>query len=177
MPVFISHSRQNASAALKLCNELNHRNVETWLDVLDLESGAKWEERVSDAIRTAEALIFVMGPGEDIDTGQRFELQQVVEHEFYLESAKPLIPVLIGSVEIPGFLRVRKSITLDPASMDFAAAAAAVVTALGSPLDTMDEEKLQRGRDAREHALKNLREYVADLGIDDVKLAGLRALK
>ena len=100
MSVFISHSRQNASAALKLCNELNRRNVPTWLDVLDLESGVEWTAKVAEAIRASTALVFVLGPGNETDRGQQFELRQVVEEEFYLDSTRPLIPGVIGDAEL-----------------------------------------------------------------------------
>ncbi len=177
MSVFISHSRQNASAALKLCNELNKRNVPTWLDVLDLESGVEWTAKVAEAIRASTALVFVLGPGNETDRGQQFELRQVVEEEFYLDSTRPLIPVVIGDAELPGFLSVRKAYPLDAASPDFAGAADFIAAALASPQDNVDEEKLQRGRDARAKAMKSFDEFVRDLGIDDAKLAALRALK
>src|SRR5580704_14341009 len=106
MYVFISHSRVNSSAAFRLCDELRNRNADTWLDSRDLEAGVEWEQAVSSAIQGAAGFVFLIGPpGGAGDRWQTFEWQQVVEHEYYLDPSKPLIPVLIGAPDLPGFLK------------------------------------------------------------------------
>jgi len=49
MTVFISHSRQNGSAALKLYERLSQRGVQAWLDLRELDSGEDWNQRVAAA--------------------------------------------------------------------------------------------------------------------------------
>ena len=102
MHVFISHLRINSSAAFRLCDELRKRNVETWLDVRDLNAGAEWDQAVASAIQSAAGFVFLIGPPGDGDRWQAFEWQQIVNDEYYLDLSKPLIPVLIGDPEIPG---------------------------------------------------------------------------
>jgi hypothetical protein len=177
MKVFVSHSRQNASAALKLCERLQTLDVDPWLDLRELDPGADWREQIAAAIRSVQGFIFLIGPAEQPDQGQRYEWQQVTEEEYYLDASRPLIPVLIGSAEIPGFLRTRQTIEVDAAAIDFDGLARTIADALKQPEQTVDHEKLERGRAARQQALDTLREYSIDLEKADVKRAGLRGLK
>lgn len=174
--LYISHSRENASVALRLCDTLAKRGIQTWLDVRDLEVGAGWNEKVSQAAQHADAWLFLIGPGPN-DQSQQFEWQQIIEQDLYLDPSRALIPVVIGSPEVPGFLTVRQYIPLDPSSIDWEATADKVVEALDKPADTIDTAKLQRGRDAREQARRDLQEYVRNLREEDLKRAGLRGLK
>jgi TIR domain len=177
MSVFISHSRQNGSAALKLHDRLSQRGVHAWLDTWELDAGQDWNQRVAAAIEAAEAFVVLVGPGVEPDRSQRFEWQQITDHEFYLDAKKPMIPVVIGSTEIPGFLRTRNALTVDPSSIDFDSLAERIAEALGKPEATIDPERLKLGQDAREQAVKSLKEYSLELEREDVKRAGLRGLK
>ena len=176
MLVFISHLRQNSSTALKLTDELNRRGVETWLDARDLETGANWREQVTEAIQKSSGFIFVIGPPDSSDSHQRFEWQKVAETEYYLDPEKPFIPLVIGGAEVPGFLSSRQVIPVDVGHSDFEEIGNAVMALLEQPRDTIDPEKLHRGREARTRALANLKEYSLSLEQEDVKRAGLRAL-
>lgn len=177
MHVFVSHSRVNSSSAFRLCDELHKRNVETWLDVRDAAIDAEWSQQVISAIRSAIGFVFLIGPPGRDDPGQTFEWQQVVDQELYLDPAKPLIPVLIGEPEIPGFLRARHSVALNHTPESCAEVAGQIVNALKDPALSVDQEKLELGRKARVQALQSMREYSQVLGEEDVKRAGLRAVK
>lgn len=88
-----------------------------------------------------------------------------------------MIPVVIGSTEIPGYLRARNAITVNPSSIDFDSLAERIAEALGKPGATIDPVQLERGRAARQQALESLKEYSLELELEDVKRAGLRGLK
>lgn len=177
MNAFMSHSRQNAGAALKLCDRLSQAGVSVWLDTRELDAGADWNARVADAIRSADGFVILVGPAQEPDRSQRFEWQQMTEQEFYLDPLKPMIPIVIGDAEISGFLRTRRAITAEASSIDFDALAGKIAETLGKPGETVDPEKLERGRAAQQKALESLKEYSLDLEKDDVKRAGLRGLK
>lgn len=177
MHVFISHSRVNSSAALRLCDELRQREVNTWLDVRDLEPGAEWDASVAAAIQTAEGFVFLIGPPGPGDRWQQFEWQEIVNLEYYLDPAKPLIPVLIGQPELPGFLRTRQTFVLQDDPSSYKDIADTIVNVLRDPATSVDETKIELGREARRQALKNLREYSETLEQQDVKRAGIRALE
>ena len=175
--VFISHSRENGSTALKLCQRLNERGVETWLDTLQLEGGEDWQSSVASAVEAAAGVIVLVGPSSSPDSSQRFEWQQITEREYYLDPAKAVVPIVLGAAELPGFLRTRQALVISPTGIDFDALADKVAGALGDPSATIDQERMDRGRAARERALENLKEYSHSLEVEDVKRAGLRGLK
>jgi hypothetical protein len=177
MNVFISHSRQNGGAALKLHERLSARGVSAWLDTLELDAGEDWSQRVATAIETAGAFIVLVGPGAEPDQSQRFEWQQITEHEFFLDASKPMVPVVIGSPEIPGFLRTRQALVVEPSAIDFDGLADRIAAVLGTPDATIDQEQLERGRAARQRAIESLKEYSQYLETEDVKRAALRSLK
>jgi hypothetical protein len=174
MPVFISHSRENAGAALKLAEHLRGQGVDPWLDMLQIESGEQWHERVAAAVASADALVILIGPSPTPDASQRFEWQHIAEHEYYLDPAKAVVPVVIGSADLPGFLKTRSALSVPPSGIDFDALAAQVVNALGHPAATIDHEQMKRGQHARQIAMKNLEEYSKQLAELDVKQAPLR---
>ena len=174
MYVFISHSRINSSYAFRLSQELANRNIETWLDVRDLAPGADWNQGVASAIQNAAAVVFVIGPNSG-DRGQNFEWHQVVSHEYYLDLSKPLVPVIVGNPEIPGFLKLRRPLSLGDTPRSCEEAADGIVNALRDPASCVDPKKLELGRKARREALDHLREYAQTLAEEAVRSAGLRA--
>ncbi|HVN21058.1 MAG TPA: toll/interleukin-1 receptor domain-containing protein [Dongiaceae bacterium] len=177
MTVFISHSRQNASAALRLHERLKQRGLQPWLDTCELDLGEDWNQRVAAAIEGAGAFVVLVGPDPEPDRSQRYEWAQITDHEFYLDEKKPMIPVVIGAAEMPGFLRTRHALNVDRSSIDVDKLAEQIAEALGKPEATIDPEGLKRGLDAREQAVKSLQDYSLELEREDVKRAGLRGLK
>jgi hypothetical protein len=175
MQVFVSHSRVNSSWALRLCDELGKRNVDTWLDARDLEPGTEWEQGVESAIEGAGGFVFLIGPPGPGDRWQTYEWQQVVNHEYYLDRSKCLIPVLIGEPELPGFLKTRQSLVLGDTPASCGDVADKIVSALKNPATSFDEKKLELGIQARRQALESFREYSRVLGEEDIKRAGIRA--
>lgn len=177
MHIYISHSRVNSSAAFRLCDELRSRGVDTWLDVRNIEPGASWNQSVASAIEKAAGFVFLIGPQGPDDRGQSFEWQQVVNHEYYLDSSKPLIPVTIGDVDLPGFLKTRQCFALGDTKQAYEELADQILNALKDPATLVDEKKLELGRQARVSALESFREYSKSLAEDDVKSAALRAIE
>ncbi|HKY38001.1 MAG TPA: toll/interleukin-1 receptor domain-containing protein [Polyangiaceae bacterium] len=177
MNVFVSHSRSNASVALALRERLKSPDLNLWVDVMDTPPGADFRKEVTDALERADGLIVLVGPESSPDEWQRADWQQIVEHEYYLDPDKAIIPVVLGSAELPGFLRTRHAIAIDPSSPDLNALVGAIQTALQKPSETVDREKLERGRAARQVALDRLKEYSRELEQAEVKLAPIRGLK
>jgi len=177
MNVFVSHSRVNSSAAFKLCDELRKRDVDTWLDDRDLEPGAKWDEAVVSAIQSAAGFVLVIGPPAPGDRWQTFEWQQVVNNEDYLDPSKPLVPVLTGTLDLPGFLKTRQTLVLEDTLASFEQAADAIVRALQNPSASIDKAKLALGQQARKQALESFREYSQALAQEDIKRVAIRAVE
>jgi hypothetical protein len=140
-------------------------------------SSLSWEDSVGAAIQGASGFVFVLGPPGPVDRGQTFELQQVVDLEYYLDASRALIPVLIGNPELPGFLKTRHSLILNDSQASYEDAADKIAAALQNPASTVDEKKIQLGREARRQALESFREYSKVLGEEDIKRAGIRAVE
>jgi hypothetical protein len=177
MPVFISHSRRNGGAALKLTEKLEARGTKTWLDLREIEADSDWNQRVTDAIRGASGFVFLIGPGQHTDQSQRLEWQVITEEEYYLDPEKPLIPILLGETELPGFLKTRHAIRINESSIDFDALADKVAHAVKQPHETIDQENLVKGREARQRAMKDLEDYSRVQQEEDAKRAPLRSMK
>jgi len=175
MYVFISHSRANSREALQLCEELRQRHVNTWLDVCHLEQGADWDQSVTSAIENADGFVFLIGPQGPTDRGQFFEWQQVVNREYHVDPTKPLIPVLIGQPEMPGFLKTRRWLFLSDTPDSYNEVARNIEIALKNPALCIDQEKLERGRREQQEALESLHRYAQALREEDMKRAGIRA--
>jgi hypothetical protein len=157
MQVFISHNRQNAPAALKLCDRLTALGAQTWLDLRDLESGADWREQVPRAIEGAHGFVFLVGPPGPSDYFQRSEWQMIAERD----PDKPLVPVVLGEAELPGFLRTRHAIHVDEGSVDFDKLAADVLERLQS--GTMEDTKVEEGIQARKESMAQLEAYAREI--------------
>ena len=174
MKVFISHSRENSSAALKLSEALEKRGFQTWIDVRDLAVGVDSRAVIGQAIKGSDAWLFLIGPGES-DRGQKFEFQELAGMEVELDPSRAIIPVVVGSPDdIPGFLTIRQFIHVEPHSMDFEAIADKAAQALRKPEETIDQQKLQRGREAREREKEAARQFFLSLAEPELKRSDLK---
>ena len=160
-----------------LSNELRSRGVETWLDIRDLKPGSDWDQSVMSAIKSASGFVFLIGPPGSSDRWQTFEWQQIVANEYYLDPLKPLVPVLIGPPDLPGFLKTRQALFLDDDPGAIKEVADKIVEAVANPSTSVNSEKLERGRQARRKALDNLKQYSQALEEEDLKRAGIRAVE
>jgi hypothetical protein len=93
-----------------------------------------------------------------------------------LDPTKPLVPVLIGSPDLPGFLRTRQALVLSDSSDSFEHVAKTIVSTFGNPASSVDQEKLELGRKARKQALESFREYSETLAKEDIKRVSIRAV-
>src|SRR5215831_3496035 len=105
MRVFLSHSRENSGTASRLAGALRARGVDPWLDSEQLEGGADWQQVLAAAIDRAEGFVILVGPSPSPDPSQRFDWQHMAEREYYMDPSKPIVPIVLGSVDLPGFLR------------------------------------------------------------------------
>ena len=86
--VFISYSRRDKSFVQKLNDALDDAGVQAWVDWEGIELASDWMERISSAIQTHDAFIFVISP-DSLKSRVCAE-----ELELSLKLNKKLIPVL-----------------------------------------------------------------------------------
>lgn len=51
---FISYVKENRDTVLRVCEELNNRGFDTWIDVNDLLPGVQWNRAIRQAVENAE---------------------------------------------------------------------------------------------------------------------------
>jgi len=105
---------------------------------------------VTEAIRNADGFVFLLGPEED--RGQSFEMQKILEQEYDTDPSKAMTPVVLGKVEMPGFLKSRKAIKLS--SPDVESLADKVAAGINHPESTIDFKMLEGGRQAWKASVK-----------------------
>jgi hypothetical protein len=91
--VFISYSREDKAFVERLHAALIEAKHSTWVDWQDIPPTAEWLAEVYDAIRRADAFVFVISPDSAVSKTCSLELAHAIEHN------KRLIPVLYRAVE------------------------------------------------------------------------------
>jgi hypothetical protein len=55
--IFLSYSRSDTHFALKLIQDLKTKEIEVWIDQLNIQSGSRWDKSIEDALYFA-TLVF-----------------------------------------------------------------------------------------------------------------------
>lgn len=108
-----------------------------------MRSGGNWQERVKRELRKADAIVFLV----DRNFSQReflpqSEVSAAVEASWN-DPKKRLVPVLVGSVRTPPFLRDRKGVRVARPQRKLAAAKK-VVAALKGDAGSVDQAERER---------------------------------
>lgn len=111
MNVFLSYSRESAALVDRLVEQLTAAGMEVFYDRRAVQAGEPWPETLSEALRSSDAAVFVVGPGSILSSWQQRELTEAVDLH-WAHPERRLVPVLIGSVEPPAFLRDRQAIRI-----------------------------------------------------------------
>lgn len=92
--IFISYSRKDEVFARRLATSLSQLGADVWLDVEDIPAGMKWSSAIQHGLDAAQLMIIILSPDS---MGS-----QNVEDEWYyfLDSKKPLIPILLRPTKI-----------------------------------------------------------------------------
>jgi len=123
--VFVSYSRDDAGAVLKLVEDLRSAGVDVWLDQTDIPSGRRWDEAIEAALGNCEQLIAVLSEASVTS-------QNVMDEVSYaIDEGKSVIPVVIRSCKIP--LRLRRLQYVDLTSEYESRVARLVASLTGGP--------------------------------------------
>lgn len=109
--VFISHSYKDKEFVRKLASDLSSYGITPWVDELEIRPGDSIVARISEGISQADCILVVLS--EDSLRSKWF--QEEIKVAFQRDSAgakRFLIPIVLGKVEIPPFLRDKKYIDL-----------------------------------------------------------------
>ncbi len=85
--IFISYSRRDRAFVEQLCQALKQQQVEVWVDWERIPVAAPWREKLSEGIRDADSLLFVMSVNSVASDYCRDEIQQAESYKKRIISA------------------------------------------------------------------------------------------
>jgi hypothetical protein len=92
--IFISYSRKDVDAAIRLRETLAKAGYETWIDE-EIPGGDLWKKRIVEAIEVARAFLVLLSPNSVTSDQVRKELDMADKRK------KVIFPVVIASMKIP----------------------------------------------------------------------------
>lgn len=97
--LFISYSRRDSSYALGLQGRLIERGCGVWLDTQKLQTGQHWREEIVQAIAGCDFFVLLLSAAS-------IRSENVVKELSLAESSgKPILPLMIETVEIPDAMK------------------------------------------------------------------------
>ncbi len=130
-PIFISYARKDKKFVGRLEDDLRSAGIETWLDVVDIATGERWDRIIQDAIRDCAYLLVVLSPNSVVSDNVLNEI------DLALELNKPIYPLLYHDCEIPLQLRRKNYI-------DFTGDYPSALTTLLNELNAKQPPALQK---------------------------------
>ncbi len=109
--VFISHSYKDKEFVRKLASDLASYGIKPWVDEWEIHPGDSIVDKISEGIRQADYILVVLSE----DSVRSKWVQEEIKVAFQRDPAgskRVLIPVVLGKVKIPSFLRDIKYVDL-----------------------------------------------------------------
>ena len=173
--VFISYSRKDIEAALKLAEACKAQELDVWIDQEGIEPTVDWWKEIEKGIEGADNFLFLISPDSVISP----ICQREVEHA--VRNGKRLIPVVVRNVptkDAPDVLRALNWIFLRETD-DFPTTVRKLVTAVRTDYDWVQTHRrlqvraLEWERGGRENSFllrgKDLQAAEAQLSVNSSK--------
>ena len=91
---FFSYSRKDADFVIKLAGDLKKTGINTWVDQLDILSGARWDDSIEKGLRDASGMLVVLSETS-------IQSENVMDEVSYaLSKGKRVLPLLIHNCDI-----------------------------------------------------------------------------
>ncbi len=110
--VFVSYPTVDAPLAQKLSKALEDRGLSTSIHTRDLQPGQDFVHAIDNALRRADAVVFVVEPDQQADRRVQYEWRTALKHS-WSNPTKAMIPVLRPGAEPPPFLRDRMALQIE----------------------------------------------------------------
>lgn len=93
--VFVSYSREDTLIVSAIVHELQHNNVDVWIDQTGINVGSAWDNAIAAAISEASHLLLVLSKASAKSDNVRDEFN------FAKRKQKTIIVILINDVDLP----------------------------------------------------------------------------
>lgn len=129
--IFISYSRKDREAALRIRGALGSLDRDVWIDLEDIPPSAKWWAEIIGAIESADAFVFLLSPDSAASPVCGDELAHAIR------SHKRLVPVLVRDTPPASVAKDVASLNwlLMRSGDDFETAISSLVKAIDTDLD------------------------------------------
>jgi hypothetical protein len=97
---FISYSRNNKDFALELAKELKESGFQIWFDLLDIPTGARWDDEIEKALERCDIFMVILTPSSITSENVKDEIG------YAIDSKKRILPILLKNANVP--LRLRR---------------------------------------------------------------------
>jgi hypothetical protein len=156
--VFVSYARRDKEAARSLIDELRRSGFSVLGDPEELQTAKDWQKATENAIKSADAVIVLIGGEVAPSKYQELEWSCTLE-SYWADRTKSLIPVLIGDAALPSFLSRFQALHLPDAASGWNAVIQALQSQGGEPIPKTQDmaqlrERLQSVEDFAESLKK-----------------------
>ena len=103
--VFISYGHRDRQWVREFADELSNEGINAWMDEKDIKWGDSWEDKLEEALRRSETMVFIVDPESLTSSNSNFELGVA------LGAGKRLIAIVDRDVpvkDLPGPIRSRR---------------------------------------------------------------------
>lgn len=118
----VSYATVDRPFVLKLAAELRAAGIDLWVDALEIQKGARWDDEIDAALRTCSQLLVVLSPASVASHNVKDEIAVA------LRRGVRVVPILHKDCEVP--LRIERLQRVD-FTKDYAAGVDELVQALG----------------------------------------------
>lgn len=120
--VFISYAREDSVFALQLVDALRVIGVDAWIDVQNITVGEKWSDAIQHGLDRCDIMLLIISPAS-------MQSRNVSdEWEYYLETDKVIVPIVIAPAKI--HFRLKRLQYIDFSQREFNEAFAALAEQL-----------------------------------------------
>ncbi len=144
--VFISHAREDAELAERLCDALAERNVTCWLDKKKLKPG-KWKSQIRDAIDRSQMCLVMLSRASEASKPWISQEWSFIQSSAWKRDDLMLVPLLLDRVDPPTFLSDWQTLRCDKQATDLNQLTTEIITLLWGR--THAEEKPEKKSQAK----------------------------
>ena len=152
--IFLSYSHADRAFAAGLIEGLRARGLEVWSDH-QVAPGRQWREAVDDALSEADSCVVVVSKATAGSGGETSAEWSGIQDAVWRRPGFKVVPVVLGSAELPPFLRPWRVVGPVPAS-EPQRPVDRIVDAIKSE-DGRQQDVLQKGDEAAQRRFDEIR--------------------
>lgn len=149
--IFISYPHEAARDASQFADALKAQGLDTWFAEENLYQTEDCKSQIQEALHRADAVAFIFLPNFQASSWLQYEYMSALE-SYWAGNKKLLVPVVLGEIELPGFLRQWASVKIEKKS-DWNKAANQIREWLNSNQGP-SSKALKKAKDQRNQRLK-----------------------